>query len=110
MKKRGEVWWINFDPSVGEEITKKRPAVIVSNDISNKYLKRYQVVPISSRSDKIYPTETKISLEKVSGKAMADQITTVSELRFIEKAGKVSVIEMKAIEYVIKMQLNLDSI
>jgi len=39
MKKRGEVWWVNFDPSIGQEVKKKRPAVIVSNDVSNKYLK-----------------------------------------------------------------------
>ncbi|MCD4678965.1 MAG: type II toxin-antitoxin system PemK/MazF family toxin [Bacteroidales bacterium] len=107
MKKRGEVWWINFDPSIGEEITKKRPAVIVSNNISNKHLKRYQVVPLSSRVDKLYPTETKIRFGKISGKAMADQLTTVSELRFIEKAGEISDIEMKSVDYIIKLQLNL---
>ena len=45
MKNRGDVWWMNFDPSVGQVVKKKRPAVIVSNNTSNKYLKRYQVVP-----------------------------------------------------------------
>ena len=40
MKKRGEVWWVNFDPSIGQEIKKKRPAIIVSNNISNKHLKK----------------------------------------------------------------------
>ena len=108
MKKRGEVWWINFNPSVGEEITKKRPAVIVSNNISNKHLKRYQVVPLSSNVDKLYPSETKIRFGKITAKAMADQLTTVSELRFLEKAGEISGIEMKAVDYIIRLQLDLD--
>ena len=52
--KRGEVWWINFDPSIVGEIRKQRPAVIVSNDAANHYLNRVQVVPITSNVDKLY--------------------------------------------------------
>src|SRR6266404_6412430 len=55
--KRGEVWWVNFDPSTGGEIKKTRPAIILSNDISNKYLNRVQVVPLTSSTDRLYPSE-----------------------------------------------------
>ena len=107
MKNRGDVWWINFDPSVGQEVKKKRPAVIVSNNTSNKYLKRYQVIPLTTQTGKIYPSETPIKLQGKSSKAMADQLTTVSELRFIKKIGGVTKGELKSIEKIIKLQLDL---
>lgn len=59
---RGEVWWINFDPSRGGEIQKTWPAVIVSNDASNRTLNRMQVEPITSRTDRVYPCEALVSL------------------------------------------------
>lgn len=105
--RRGDVWWINFDPSVGEEIQKKRPAVIVSNDISNKHLNRFQVVPITSKVDRLYPGEAYITLNNKRGKAMADQLATVSKLRFINKAGTLSESDMEAIGKAIKTQLAL---
>jgi mRNA interferase MazF len=107
MKKRGEIWWINFDPSIGQEVSKKRPAVIVSNDLSNRYLKRYQVVPLSSKTDKLYPSETLINLGDSASKVMADQLTTVSELRFLERIGQVNKTEMEQIERIIRLQLDL---
>ena len=105
--KRGEVWWINFDPSVGGETQKKRPAVIVSNDISNKYLNRFQVVPLTSKVERLYPSEAYITLNDKKGKAMADQLTTVSKLRLISKMGTLSQEEITAIGKAIKTQLDL---
>jgi mRNA interferase MazF len=60
--KRGEVWWVEFDPAVGSEIRKTRPAVIVSNDAANRHLARVVVVPVTSNTAKVYPAEAVVTL------------------------------------------------
>jgi len=105
--QRGEIWWVNFDPSVGGEIKKKRPAVIVSNDAANRHLNRVQVVPLTSKTGRVYPSEALVTFKDKQGKAMADQLTTVSKLRLINCAGRLTDVEMRQVERAVKVQLNL---
>ena len=107
MMKRGEVWWVNFDPSIGGEIHKQRPAVIVSNDAANQFLNRVQVVPLTSSVSKLYPSESYVTFRGKKVKAMADQLTTVSKKRLINPAGSISSTEMECIGQAITTQLNL---
>jgi mRNA interferase MazF len=105
--KRSEVWWVNFDPSIGGEIKKKRPAVIVSNDASNKFLNRVQVVPLTSKTEKIYPSEAVVVFQGEERKAMADQLATVSKERLFRRAAILSQEDMHKIEEAIKTQLDM---
>ena len=105
--KRGEVWWVNFDPSIGTETRKIRPAILVSNNSANTHLNRVQVVPLTSNTGKCYPSEALVTLNGAENKAMADQLATVDKQRLQNCVGSISNKDMKLVERAIKVQLGL---
>ncbi len=105
--RRGEVWWVRFDPSIGTEIQKTRPAIIVSNNISNKHLDRFQVVPITSQTAKVHPGECLVQIQDQICKALIDQIRTVSKNRLSKKIVDMSESDIEIVNEVLVLQLGL---
>jgi len=110
--KRGEIWLVNLDPTIGHEIKKSRPAVVIQNDLGNKYSPITIIAPITSqRSDRVYPIEVLLAkrgsgLEKDS-KALLNQIRAIDKRRLIRKLGKVDSEDMPKINNSIKISLGL---
>ena len=90
--KRGEVYWVNLDPTVGNEVKKHRPAVILSPDEMNRSLPVVIVAPITS-SKKSWPTRADVKLSGKTGQIMLDQIRTVDKTRLTKRIAEVDVAE-----------------
>lgn len=105
--KRGEVWWVEFDPAIGSEIRKMRPALIVSNDAANRNLARVVVVPLTSSIGRQYPGEALITVAGKPSKVMADQIMAADKSRLKNLLGALSKTDMLAIEEAILVHLGL---
>jgi mRNA interferase MazF len=105
--KRGDVWWVEFDPAIGSEIAKRRPAIIVSNDSANRNLNRVVVVPLTSTTSKVYPGEALVSIGKTQSKAMADQIMAADKSRLKDKLSAVSKGDLELVEDAIRVHLGL---
>ena len=99
---RGSIWWVEFDPAIGTEIKKTRPAIIVSNNIANQYLSRVVVVPLTNNVSRLYPGEAFITVNGVKNKAMVDQIMSADKSRLKNKMGEISAEDMDSLALTMK--------
>jgi mRNA interferase MazF len=112
--QRGSIYLVNLDPTVGSEINKTRPVVVVSNDINNKYSNTITVLPITSNTTKVYPFE--VYLPAGSGnllhdsKVKADQVRTIDKTRFIRQLGSLPASIVNQINDAILVHLGLTSL
>ncbi|MBI2176078.1 type II toxin-antitoxin system PemK/MazF family toxin [Candidatus Woesearchaeota archaeon] len=110
--KRGDIWLVNLDPTTGHEIKKSRPAVIIQNDLGNKFSPITIIAPLTSQKlESIYPFEVLLmkknfGLEKDS-KALLNQIRAIDKKRLIRRLGKVDIDTLEKIDYAIKISLGL---
>ena len=111
LPKRGELYLVSLDPTVGSEINKTRPALIISNDINNQFSETVTVAPVTSSIGKVYPFETFLApnesgLSKNS-KVKCNQIRTIDKKRLLKFIGKVSPEKLKEIENALLLHLGM---
>lgn len=110
--KRGEVWIVNFDPTVGAEIKKTRPALILQNDVANEHSPITIVAAVTSQFDeRLYPTEVRIAkgeggLEQESV-ALLNQIRSIDKRRLVGKLGRVQDETLCEVEKALKVSIGL---
>jgi len=99
-----DVYWVDFNPSIGHEIKKIRPCAVISPNEMNFNIDTVIVAPMTTKS-KNYPTRIKIEFEKKTGWIVLDQIRTIDKIRLKEKAGCLSEIEILKVKNALKEML-----
>jgi mRNA interferase MazF len=105
--QRGDVFWVILDPTVGSEIQKTRPAVIVSNDSCNAFGARVVVVPITSNVTSLFPGEAKITVAGREGRVLGDQLRSVDKARLGKRIGRLLRSDLDAVDDALRTTLDL---
>ena len=110
--RRGEIYWVNLDPTVGTEISKTRPALIISNDVGNQFSSRVIVAPISSRgTNRVYPFEVLVPAAEGgllrASKVVLDQIRTIDKARLGGRIGALTPERMLEVHRAIRLSLGV---
>lgn len=111
--ERGEVWLVNLSPTIGREIRKTRPAVIISNDINNHHAGTVTVLPVTDQGEKIYPFEVAIGTEEAGlvkqSKILCQQIRTIDKGRLVKLLGRLSNEALNKVNKAILVHLGIES-
>jgi mRNA interferase MazF len=99
--KRFEVYLINLDPTIGSEIQKTRPCLIISPDEMNLYIATVIVAPMTTKG-RDYPSRVNCQFEGKAGQIVLDQIRTVDRVRLVKKLGKINVTTQNQVLAVLK--------
>ncbi|NQT96833.1 MAG: type II toxin-antitoxin system PemK/MazF family toxin [Candidatus Marinimicrobia bacterium] len=86
---RFDIFLVNLDPTIGSEIKKTRPCLIISPDEMNRYINTVIVAPMTTKG-KLYPSRVPIKFQGKSGKIVLDQIRTIDKTRLIQKLGQIN--------------------
>ncbi|MCK5687397.1 type II toxin-antitoxin system PemK/MazF family toxin [bacterium] len=105
--KKGDVFLVSLDPTIGTEINKTRPGLIVSNDVGNNNSPRVIVAPITSNVSKIYPFNVYLDELKKPSKALLNQVRSVDKRRLIKFLAKISDEHMEEVDAAIKIVFDL---
>ena len=104
---RGDVYWVNLDPTVGTEIKKTRPAVVVSNDACNRYGARVVVVPMTSNVTSLYPGEAQVFIAKRESRVLGDQLRSIDKARLGKRIGRLSREDLAKVDDALRITLDL---
>jgi len=85
---RSEVYLVNLDPTVGSEIQKTRPCLVVSPDEMNRFIRTVIVAPLTSRG-RLYPTRIRCTFDERAALVVLDQIRTVDVSRLVRRLGQI---------------------
>lgn len=99
--KQYDIILVNLDPSIGSEMKKTRPCVVLSPDEMNKYLQNVIIAPITN-SSKPYPTRIEIKNKEVTGWIVLDQIRTIDKVRVVKNLSKLSAKEISTTKQILK--------
>jgi mRNA interferase MazF len=107
----GDIYWANMDPTIGVEIKKKRPVVIVSNEWINQFSQLVVVVPVTTSTKKVSPSHVLIpagqgGLHALS-KALTEQIRAIDKARLFQRMGKLDREHMMKLHDAIRNTLNM---